>query len=290
MKKSSRIIISIFIVMLSLIVITTANTEIVDAHDVYQNGVADYIGVFRKTTHIFYLDFNGNGRWDGAVVDRQYNFGSAGDNPVVGKWDGPGTTQIGVWRSSTHSFYLDYNGNGAWNGAAIDRQYNFGLTGDYPISGDWNNDGFTEIGVYRSSTHMFYLDYNGNGAWNGAVIDRQYDFGLAGDYPVTGNWAPGGATQIGVFRQSTHMFYLDYNGNGVWNGAAVDRQYNFGLTNDAPVSGDFNADSTTEIGVFRPTTHIFYLDYNGNGAWNGAVIDRQYDFGLAGDAPTTGNW
>jgi hypothetical protein len=85
-------------------------------------------------------------------------------------------------------FYLDYNGNGAWNGAVIDRQYNFGLTGDIPVSGDWDNDGFTEIGVFRDSTHMFYLDYNGNGAWNGAIVDRQYNFGLTGDDPVSGIW------------------------------------------------------------------------------------------------------
>jgi len=35
-------------------------------------------------------------------------------------------------------FYLDYNGNGVWNGASIDRQYNFGITGDIPISGKWS--------------------------------------------------------------------------------------------------------------------------------------------------------
>jgi hypothetical protein len=86
-------------------------------------------------------------------------------------------------------FYLDYNGNGAWNGAAIDRQYNFGVTSDIPVSGDWNGDGNTKIGVFRNSTHMFYLDYNGNGLWNGSVVDRQYNFGLTGDKPVSGIWS-----------------------------------------------------------------------------------------------------
>jgi hypothetical protein len=57
-----------------------------------------------------------------------------------------------------------------------------------PVSGDWNRDGRTDIGVFRPSTHMFYLDYNGDGAWNGAIIDRVYNFGLDGDIPVTGKW------------------------------------------------------------------------------------------------------
>ena len=77
-----------------------------------------------------------------------------------------------------------------------------------------------------------------------------------------------------MFRPSTHLFYPDYNGNGVWNGSVVDRSYNFGITGDIPVSGDWNIDGRTEIGVFRPSTHLFYLDYNGNGAWNGTSVDR----------------
>ena len=85
-------------------------------------------------------------------------------------------------------FYLDYNGNGVWNGASVDKQYNFGINGDTPVSGDWNFDGIPEIGVFRPSTHLFYLDYNGNGVWNGSVIDRQYNFGITGDTPVIGDW------------------------------------------------------------------------------------------------------
>jgi len=251
---------------------------------------APTIGVFRPSTHLFYLDYNGNGVWNGAAVDRSYNFGISGDIPISGDWNSDGTTEIGVFRPSTHLFYLDYNGNGAWNGASIDKQYNFGITGDTPISGDWNADGRTEIGVYRPSTHMFYLDYSGDGAWNGASIDKQYNFGITGDIPITGDWNLDGKYEIGVFRNSTHLFYLDYNGNGAWNGASVDRQYNFGITGDIPISGDWNNDVIPEIGVFRNSTHLFYLDYNGNGAWNGAGVDRTYNFGITGDTPISGKW
>ena len=248
------------------------------------------IGVFRNSTHLFYLDYNGNGAWNGASVDRQYTFGITGDIPLSGDWDNNGKYEIGVFRPSTHLFYLDYNGNGVWNGASVDRQYNFGISGDIPLSGDWNNDGKSEIGAFRNSTHLFYLDYNGNGAWNGASVDRQYNFGITGDIPVTGDWNNNGAAEIGVFRNSTHLFYLDYNGNGAWNGASVDRQYNFGITGDIPVYGDWKGDGYATIGVFRPSTHLFYLDYNGNGAWNGASVDRQYNFGITGDIPISGKW
>jgi len=248
------------------------------------------IGVFRNSTHLFYLDYNGNGAWNGAGIDKQYNFGISGDIPITGDWNNDGKTEIGVFRPSTHLFYLDYDGNGAWNGALVDRSFNFGISGDIPVTGDWNSDGKTEIGVFRNSTHLFYLDYNGNGMWNGASVDRQYNFGISGDIPITGDWNNDGKSEIGVFRNSTHLFYLDYNGNGVWNGASVDWQYNFGISGDIPVTGDWNSDARTEIGVFRPSTHLFYLDYNGNGAWNGASVDRSYNFGITGDKPITGKW
>jgi hypothetical protein len=70
----------------------------------------------------------------------------------------------------------------------IDRAYKFGISADLPVSGDWNNDGITEIGVFRPSTQSFYLDASGNGAWDGTLIDRAYKFGISTDLPVSGKW------------------------------------------------------------------------------------------------------
>jgi len=227
------------------------------------------IGAYYNGT--WYLDYNGNGAWNGSIIDRQYSFGSASMTPVTGDWNNDGKTEIGAYLNGT--WYLDYNGNGAWNGAVIDRQYSFGSASMTPVTGDWNNDGKTEIGAYYNGT--WYLDYNGNGAWNGAVIDRQYSFGSASMTPVSGNWNGTGGTEIGAYSNGT--WYLDYNGNGAWNGAVIDRQYSFGNASMTPVSGNWNGTGGTEIGADLAGT--WYLDYNGNGAWNGSIIDRQYSFG-----------
>jgi hypothetical protein len=89
-----------------------------------------------------------------------------------------------VYRPSTHKFYLNKSGNGAWGSG--DKTYSFGNTGDIPVSGDWNHDGTTGIGVYRPSTHKFYLDTTGNGA--GGSGDATYSVGNSGDTPVIGGW------------------------------------------------------------------------------------------------------
>jgi len=217
-------------------------------------------------------------------VTNNYSSGSGHMTPVSGNWNGAGVTEIGAYLNG--AWYLDYNGNGAWNGmAGGDKQYSFGSASMTPVTGDWNNDGRTEIGAYLNGT--WYLDYNGNGAWNGAVTDRQYSFGSASMKPVTGNWDGAGGTEIGAYLNGT--WYIDYNGNGAWNGAVTDRQYSFGSASMTPVTGDWNNDGKTEIGAYLNGT--WYLDYNGNGAWNGvAGGDRQYSFGSAAMTPVTGNW
>lgn len=84
------------------------------------------------------LDYNGNFTWDGttgANPDRSCTVGQAGDQPVIGDWNGDGRMKIGIFRAGF--WVLDYNGNCAWDGAGIDRAFNIGQAGDIPIVGKW---------------------------------------------------------------------------------------------------------------------------------------------------------
>ena len=56
--------------------------------------------------------------------------------------------------------------------------YTFGKAGDVYVTGDWNNDGKTEIGVVRNN-NTWLLDASGNGAYGAG--DLAYTFGKAGD-------------------------------------------------------------------------------------------------------------
>jgi hypothetical protein len=59
---------------------------------------------------------------------------------------------------------------------------NYGLPGDQPVVGDWDNNGTTTIGIYRNA--RFYLrNSNSNGFAN-----IQLDLGNVGDMPIAGNW------------------------------------------------------------------------------------------------------
>jgi hypothetical protein len=93
-------------------------------------------------------------------------------------------------------------------------------------------------------------------------------------------------TKIGVFRPI--QWFLDANGNGMWN-SGLDTTYpDFGLAGDTPVTGDWNADGFTEVGIFRAGRWV--LDANGNGAWDSGIDAVYTSFGLATDLPVTGDW
>jgi hypothetical protein len=142
-------------------------------------------------------------------------------------------TQEGLWQ-------FDVNGNQILDGCSANgcNQY-FGSEADLPVVGDWNGTGTDEIGVFQPSTGQWLLDTNGNGKWDNCRKDRCLGpFGLPDDLPVVGDWDGTQNTRIGIFRPSTGAWFLDLNGNGEWDGCAVDACIeSFGQPGDLPVTG-----------------------------------------------------
>jgi hypothetical protein len=248
------------------------------------------IGVFRPGTGQWLLDLNANHKWDGSSTDGLSKFGQTGDLPVTGDWNKDKVSEIGVFRPRTGEWLLDLNGNDRLDGKWTDGYYKFGIKNDLPVTGVWSKSGVVKIGVFRPRTSEWLLDLNGNRKWDGSSTDGLYKFGKSGDLPVAGDWNNDGITDIGVFRPSTGEWLLDLNGNRRWDGSSTDGLSKFGQTGDLPVTGDWNHDGVTEIGVFRPSTGEWLLDLNGNDKWDGSSLDGLYKFGTNGDRPVAGPW
>ena len=73
-------------------------------------------------------------------------------------------------------------------------QFDYGGTGWFAVSGDWNGDGITTPGVYDPSTGTWYLrNFNSAGS-----PYTTFQYGAPGDVPVVGDWDGNGTTTIGV--------------------------------------------------------------------------------------------
>jgi len=172
---------------------------------------------------------------------------------------------------------------------------------------------FSEIGVYRptsatqNSSMAFYLDSNGNNAWD--ATDKVRLFGVTGipgltlnDTPVAGDWDGSGVVRFGVFHCPSSpavgpcTWFIDLNNNGMWDGVfGGDAAWaNFGLAGDVPVVGDWTGDGKSKIGVMRCTPGsvnpcVWYLDMGNKHTYDPATVGILF-LGAAGDQPAVGSW
>jgi List-Bact-rpt repeat protein len=254
------------------------------------------IGVFRRSTATWLLDLNGNGIFDNCTTDScPTSLGISSDIPVVGDWTGTGAIQLGTFDPSTRVWELDRNGNDKWEDCTVDIcKGPFGRTGDLPISGYWKTGtASTQLGTFRPSNATWYLDLNGNGRLDKGNTDAKLGpFGASTDLPVVGDWTGSGTTKIGTFNSATGMWQLDRNGNGSFDGCAVDGCAGpFGKAGNLPVAADWNGTGTAKIGTFDPVTGMWQLDMNGNGTFDGCTSDACVGpFGQQGDRPVVGKW
>ncbi len=209
--------------------------------------------------------------------------------PLIGDWDGNGTSDLG-WHSSDRAFFIL---PGAPNPGFV-----FGFPTDTAVVGDWDNDGRDQAGVFRGVLNWFGvfvpdLGPAGYGPDGVAEMSGQW-FGLATDKPVIGDWNGDGFDDIGVYRNGE--FFLD-NGDGIFSGTAGKPEFPGipfgGLPSDIPVAGDWNGDNKDDVGVFRPATGRWHLDENNHGfEWNpGLRLEwTGIQFGITGDIPIVGEW
>ena len=119
------------------------STALPVAGDWNGDGISD-VGTYSDGS--WHLD-DGDGLFETCGFDTCGSFGLAGDHPISGDWNGDGQHEVGVKRGSHWS--LDANGNLAWDGTAVDLDFDYGLSNDDGISGDWNGDGLESIGAAR---------------------------------------------------------------------------------------------------------------------------------------------
>jgi hypothetical protein len=266
------------------------------------------VGLFRNGAS-FLEDTNGNTDYDAGTDRYLPSFTGpggfvTGDMPVIGDWTGDGNSKVGIYRSSTGTWYLDANNNGVFD--AGDYQYQFGgISGDLGFSGDWLGIAKSCVGIYRSSGSVWLLDLNCNGTFDNAPADAFFPFGgIAGDLPVVGSWT-GTGTRVGVVRKYApagvpqgNPFYwvLDSGAANAGTSAAahqpdIPRCFAFGgLAGDVFVTGDWYGSGVSGAAVFR--SGLWVLDAALPGAPQAShVTGLTFGYGgVTGDVPVVGKW
>jgi WD40-like Beta Propeller Repeat len=193
---------------------------------------------------------------------------------------------VGVYRPVTGQWvFLTENETGAI-GFSL---FFGGQTGDRPVTGDWDADGRTDIGVFRNGTfHLALLKFAG-----GHILLQElspFTFGQAGDRPVGGDWNGDGRDDVGVFRPGgTGKFLLRQPlllAPPFPQTIILTIQFDFGTAGDLPVAGDWNGNGVDTPGVFRRGESGEFLITNSFSS----NVDATFNFGGPGDLPLAGDW
>ncbi|HYT92938.1 MAG TPA: VCBS repeat-containing protein, partial [Gemmataceae bacterium] len=233
------------------------------------------VGVFAPGTATWYLR---DSNTPGAPDITPFAYGASGWQPVVGDWNGDGTTTIGVFDPTTATWYLK---NSNTPGAPDYKPFAYGMPGWIPVVGDWDGDGITTIGVVDPTTMTWYLR-NSNSP--GAPDYKPFAYGASGWIPVVGDWDGDGSTTIGVVDPATMTWYLK-NSNSP--GAPDIAPFAYGGVGDIPTVGDWQGTGTTSIGVFNTISGDWKLR-NSNSP--GAPDITRFAYGAPGWTPVPGRF
>lgn len=221
----------------------------------------------------WFVDLNGNGMWDDG--DIWLKMGEKGDQPVAGDWDGDGKDDVGIfgrkWAGDERALAAEpglpdpenrrrvkpknvpprmeeapdeprlmKQGKARGQGRAdlIDHVFRFGSDKDIAVTGDFNGDGISSIGVFKEGN--WKLDVDGDGRFI-AGTDKQLQFGDTGDQPIVGDFDGDGIDEVGVIRG--RQVIIDSNGNG-----RIDATDQVFMMDDVGtiIAGDFDGDGRDE--------------------------------------------
>jgi hypothetical protein len=215
-------------------------------------------------------------------------YGTKGDIPLPGDWNGDGNAEACVLRPNTYQWFCanpafvisygsdgdipvpaDYDGagqldiavfrpgaapgpSGAWfiyhRHSGVSQAILWGMQGDIPMPADYDGDGKADLAVYRPANNTWFIRKSSNPATSWVI-----NYGADGDIPMAASWA--GTSVISIFRPSSgYWFYLNPS-----NGSYLMHQW--GADGDEPVPCDQDLASGSETIVFRPQSGLWFIDW-----------------------------
>jgi len=134
-------------------------------------------------------------------------------------------------------------GDANWNLASTSQSFRVGSGAIL----DFDGDGITDLGVYRSSSNFWFAWQSTDGALT------PFAFGTSGDIAIPADYDGDGLCDIAVFRPSTATWYIFGSATGAWS------PMQYGTSIDLPIPADYDGDGKADFAVLRPTSMRWYI-------------------------------
>jgi hypothetical protein len=184
---------------------------------------------------------------------------------VAGDYNNDGRADIAFHRPIDKSGWgtvpvLFANGDGSWQATNQKTPTWPHLAGVRAVSGDFNDDGRTDIAFHRPNSRwrtVPVLFANGDGSWRATNEKTPTWPHLAGVVAVAGDYDGNGRTDIAFHRPIDKSGWgtvpvLFANGNGTWAATNESAPTWAHLPGARAIAGDYNNDGRTDIAFHRP--------------------------------------
>lgn len=193
--------------------------------------------------------------WSTDVASNTYAgaalYGSAGQQVVVGDWNGDGRDGFAVRNGDLFSFR-----NSPTSGPA-EFSLRLGQSGDAVLVGDWDGNGTDTIAT-RNGTRFTWVN-----TLSSNTGTRSLDWGRASDVPLAGDWNGDGRHSFGMRRGTTYFFI------NTMTSTELDYHAVVGRTDDEVLIGDWNGNKRSTIALRRGSQYLFH---NSIGAGDNPVV------------------
>jgi hypothetical protein len=185
------------------------------------------------------------GQW--WVMEGQYsqpvtqNWGTSGDIPVPGDYDGDGKTDFCIFRPSANQWWILKSSDGTY----YTRE--FGATGDLPVPADYDGDGKTDIALFTTSSQLWYISQSSNNS----MITPSLGTGNTINTPAPADYDGDGRADIGGWKNDNYTFYYKKSTD-----QTVPSQ-SLGILG-VPVPGDYDGDGKADISIWSPSNTTWY--------------------------------
>lgn len=244
-------------------------------------------------------DGAGNGLLSTVATSGTWPFGTTAGNlgNFLADINGDGYEDAVTINSGFNWHMLPSGAGGIGTGGAASGPLQFGLAGDQPIIGDFDGDGYDDVGVYQVNYGgAIVWSSSAGGVFNGGGVGPTGQIGgSAGDQLIVANLngdayddvvmvrdnGIGGLKFFGLINDGTG--HLDFFNPGT---TIVD----FGFNTDIPMVADISGDGLDDLVVYRDGW--WYAAYTGAGGVLTNGVNSQASFGstsVFGDVPLFGS-
>lgn len=254
----------------------------------------DDIGIFRPAdTARWYIAMS---TYNGTFVenaDFRFPWGTQGDQPLVGDFNGDHRDDIGIYRpgQSGSRWYVAVSTGGRFTSRSEFTRV-WGMGSDQPLVGDFTGDGRDDIAVFRNGdTSRWYVAKSTTSGFIEIATFRK-DWGSKGDTPLVGDFNRDGKDDIAIYRKgdAANSWYVAVSTGSEFRASST-LKCQFGRGIDRPLVGDFNGDTKDDIAIYRPTDpeSLWYVRLS-NGQEFLSASNFNSAFGRLHDKPFVGDF